>query len=88
MKSDGALFLPTGEPTIRPDLIYSLVEQFESTNALIVAPSFRGQIGDPILFRRDPFPKLLQLTGDESGEILIKKYPKTTALVEWNDEVS
>ena len=63
-KSDGALFLLGDQPMIRPDLINSLVEHFENTNALIVAPSLRGQIRDPILFRRDLFPKLLQLTGD------------------------
>ena len=85
-KSDGALYLPTGEPTIRTDLINSLVEHFENTNALIVAPSLRGQIHDPILFRRDLFPKLLQLTGHRDGRELIEKYRKKTALVEWNDD--
>ena len=28
---------------IRPELINSLLERFETTNALIVAPSFQGQ---------------------------------------------
>ena len=73
---------------IRPELINSLVERFENTNALIVAPSFRGQIRDPVLFRRDLFPELLQLTGDRCGQGLIKKYRKKTELVEWNDEMS
>ena len=86
-KSDGALFLPGDQPMIRTELINSLVERFENTNALIVAPSFRGQIHDPILFRRDLFPKLLQLTGDRNGRELIEKYRKKTALVEWNDDV-
>ena len=59
---------------IRPELINSLVERFENTPALIVAPSFRGQTCNPILFRRDLFPELLQLTGDRDGRELIKKY--------------
>ena len=41
-----------------------------------------------VLFRRDLFPELLQLTGDRDGRVLIEKYRKKTALVEWNDEVS
>jgi molybdenum cofactor cytidylyltransferase len=86
-KSDGTLFLLGDQPMVRHELINSLVERFENTNALIVAPSFRGQIHNPILFHRDLFPKLLQLTGDQSGEIIIQKYRRKTSLVEWNDEV-
>jgi len=63
-KSDGVLLLTGDQPTIRPELINSLLERFENSTALIVAPSFQGQIRNPILFRRDLFPKILQLTGD------------------------
>jgi molybdenum cofactor cytidylyltransferase len=87
-KSDGALLLADDQPTIRPELINSLLERFENSTALIVTPSFQGQIRNPILFRRDLFPKLLQLTGDRDGRELVKEYRKKTALVEWNDEVS
>ena len=87
-KSDGALFLLGEQPIIRPELINSLLERFENTNALIVAPSFQGQTRNPVLFRRDLFPELLHLTGDRCGQGLIKKYRKKTHLVEWNDEMS
>jgi molybdenum cofactor cytidylyltransferase len=87
-KSVGALFLLGDQPMIRPELVNSLVERFKTTNALIVAPSFRGQTRSPVIFRRDLFPELLQLTGDRAGRGLIEKYRKKTALVEWNDQVS
>jgi molybdenum cofactor cytidylyltransferase len=87
-KSVGALFLVGDEPMVQHELTDSLVERFKTTNALIVAPSFRGQTRNPVLFRRDLFPELLQLTGDQAGRGLIEKYRKKTALVEWNDEVS
>jgi molybdenum cofactor cytidylyltransferase len=87
-KSDGALFLLGDQPMIKPELINSLLERFKSTHALIVAPSFQGQTRNPVLFRRDLFPELLQLTGDRAGRGLIEKYRKKTALIEWNDEVS
>ena len=79
-KSDGALFLPGDQPMIRPELINSLLEHFENTNAPIVAPSFRGQIRDPILFRRDLFPKLLQLTGDQSGRDTDREIPQENCI--------
>lgn len=87
-KSDGALILLGDQPMIQRDLINSLAERFENSNALIVAPSFQEEIHNPVLFRRDLFPKLLQLTGDQSGRVLIEKYRKKTALVDWNDEAS
>jgi CTP:molybdopterin cytidylyltransferase MocA len=69
---------------IRPELTNSLVKRFENTNALIVAPSFRGQTRKSFLFRRDLFPDLLRLTRDQDGRELIEKYRKKTTLVEWN----
>jgi CTP:molybdopterin cytidylyltransferase MocA len=59
-----------------------------NTNAPIVAPSFRGEICNPVLFRRNLFPKLLEFTGDQSGRVLIKKYQKKTGLVEGSDETA
>jgi len=81
-KSDGALFIPADQPKISPALIHSLVERFESTHAPIVEPSSQGQFRNPILFRRDLFPKLLQLTGDQDGRGLIERYREKRALVE------
>jgi molybdenum cofactor cytidylyltransferase len=87
-KSDGALFLLGEQPMIQSKLIDALVKRFKDSAPLIVASNFRGQPRDPVLFRRDLFPKLLQLTGDHDGRELIEKYRKKTALVEWNDEAS
>jgi molybdenum cofactor cytidylyltransferase len=87
-KSSAALFLAGDQPMIRPELINALAERFEKSDALIVAPSFREQIRNPILFQRDLFGELLQLTGDRDGRVLIDKHRKKTALVEWNDELS
>jgi CTP:molybdopterin cytidylyltransferase MocA len=73
---------------IQSKLIDALVKRFNNSAALIVAPNFQGQARNPVLFRRDLFPELLQLTGDHNGRELIEKYRKKTDLVEWNDEVS
>ncbi len=86
-KSDGALFLVGDQPLIRTEVIDALVERFETCPALIVAPCFQGQTRNPILFRRDLFPELLQLTGDRGGRALLEKYQQQTELVEWQDEL-
>lgn len=86
--SDGALFLVGDQPMIRTELIDALIERFENGSAWIVAPSFHGQPRNPVLFRRDLFPELLQLTGDRGGRMMIEKYRDSTALVEWQDEIA
>jgi molybdenum cofactor cytidylyltransferase len=87
-KSDGALFLLGDQPMVGRELINSLVERFENSNALIVASRFQEEIRNPVLFRRPLFAELLELSGDRVGLGLIKKYRKKTLLVEWNDELS
>ena len=85
-KSDGVMFLVGDQPLIRKELINSLIEKFSTGSAWIVAPSFNGEPRNPVLFRRNLFPELLQLSGDRGGRVLIEKHRNKTALVEWKDE--
>jgi len=87
-KSDGALFLVGDQPMIRKDLLNALIARFENSPAWIVAPSFKGQTRNPVLFRRVLFPELLRITGDRGGRGLIERYREKTALVEWEDELA
>ena len=85
-KSHGTLFLTGDQPMIRCELIDSLIDRFENSSALIVAPTFAGRTRNPALFRRDLFPELLQLTGDRGGRVLVEKYLDKTELLDWPDE--
>lgn len=87
-ESDGVMFLVGDQPLIRKELINSLIEKFAETSALIVAPKFKGEARNPVLFRRELFPDLLKLTGDRGGRALLEIHRKQTALVEWTDEAS
>jgi molybdenum cofactor cytidylyltransferase len=86
-RSEGALFLVGDQPLVRKDLIDALIERFEQSSALIVAPSFKGRARNPVLFRRELFPELLKLTGDRGGRLLLEKYKSGTDLVEWHQEM-
>jgi molybdenum cofactor cytidylyltransferase len=85
-KSEGVMFLVGDQPLIRKKLINSLIEKFRTGSAWIVAPSFNREPRNPVLFRRNLFPELLQLSGDRGGRVLIEKHRNNTALVEWKDE--
>ncbi|HLN84864.1 MAG TPA: nucleotidyltransferase family protein [Candidatus Limnocylindrales bacterium] len=85
--SDGVMFLVGDQPLISKELINCLIEKFDDSSALIVAPKFNGEARNPVLFRRDLFPELLKLTGDRGGRALLEKYRKKTALLDWQDEL-
>jgi molybdenum cofactor cytidylyltransferase len=84
--SHGALFLAGDQPLIRRELVHALIQRFENSSALIVAPVFAGQTRNPALFRRDVFPELLKLKGDQDGRALIEKWRSATELIEWDQE--
>jgi len=85
--ADGVMFLCGDQPMVRAELINALIEKFDDSSAWIVAPSFKGEARNPILFRRKLFPELLQLTGDRGGRPLLDKHKRKTALLEWPDEL-
>jgi len=85
-RSDGVMLLASDQSLIGTELIQALIERFEKSSAWIVAPSFTDQPHGPVLFRRNLFPELLRLSGDDMGLCLLKKYAENTAVVEWQDE--
>jgi molybdenum cofactor cytidylyltransferase len=86
-KSDGVLFLAGDQPFLRSELIDALIERFEKSRALIVAPSFEGQPRNPLLFRRELFPNLLKLTGNRGARALFEKNRDQAELVPWGEEI-
>jgi len=88
LRPDGeaVLFLVGDQPMVKPELINSLIDLFRKSGARIVAPVFQGQTRNPVLFHRDLFPELLQLTGDKGGRGLIETYKSEAAFLEWRDE--
>ena len=85
---EGVMFLAGDQPLIRKELINSLIEKFHASSALIVAPKFKDEARNPVLFRRELFPNLLKLTGDRGERALLETHRMKTALVEWQDEAS
>lgn len=85
-RSSAALFLVGDQPLIRTELINRMVDLYLRSAAPIVAPVFHGENRNPVLFHRDLFPELLQLTGDRGGRSLIDKHREKAAFLECDDE--
>jgi molybdenum cofactor cytidylyltransferase len=82
---DSALFLTGDQPLITARIIDSLIEAYEAgrrERKRIVAPTYGGQRGNPVLFDAALFPELLEVTGDEGGRGILKRHPEEVVTVE------
>jgi molybdenum cofactor cytidylyltransferase len=77
---DAALIALGDQPSLAPSIIPALLAARRTTPKLIVAPRYRDGQGNPVLFKREIFPELLRLTGDQGARPIIQKEP---ARVEW-----
>ena len=85
-ESDGVMLVAGELPLVRKELINALIARFENSPASIIVGSSSEQPTHPMLFRRELYPELLRLTGDDRGLSLIRKYSEKTALVDWQEE--
>jgi molybdenum cofactor cytidylyltransferase len=79
---DAALIALGDQPLLAPAIIPALLAARRTSPKLIVAPRYRDGQGNPVLFKREIFPELLRLTGDQGARPIIQKEP---ARVEWVD---
>ncbi len=79
---DAALIALGDQPLLAPSIIPALLAARRTSPKLIVAPRYRDGHGNPVLFKREIFPELLRLTGDQGARPIIQREP---ARVEWVD---
>ena len=79
---DAVLIALGDQPLLAPSIIPALLAARRTSPKLIVAPRYRDGQGNPVVFKREIFPELLRLTGDEGARRIIQREP---ARVEWVD---
>jgi molybdenum cofactor cytidylyltransferase len=73
-----AAFIVLGDqPSVGPDIYRRLLEPASA----IAVPVYRGQPGNPVLFRRPVFAELFGLTGDVGGRAVVARDPNRVARV-------
>lgn len=81
-----AVFLLADQPQIPVDVIRALVESHTNKMQAIVAPLvLENRRANPVLFDRDTFPDLKQLTGDIGGRAIFSKYK--VEYIPWHDDI-
>jgi molybdenum cofactor cytidylyltransferase len=80
-----AVFLLADQPQIPVDVIRALVESHGQNMQAILAPLvLEDRRANPVLFDRDTFPDLMQLTGDVGGRGIFDKH--RVEYLPWHDD--
>ena len=79
---DGILYAVGDQPYVTEKTVLALSEAFSKDPTRIVAPVANGKRGNPVLFPKDLFPELLQITGDVGGSQVIAKHRDRLVTVE------
>jgi molybdenum cofactor cytidylyltransferase len=77
-----AMFLLGDQPRLRPVVIDHLLECFWKSQKSICVPVYRGIRGNPTIFRRSMYCKLMAIEGDVGARNVIRENPHCVLNVE------
>lgn len=81
--ASAVLFLLADQPGVTAGLLSALIQRHRETLAPIVAPRYRGQRGNPVLFDRAVFGEFAGLAGDIGARPIIQAHQHEVAWVDW-----
>ena len=79
-EADAVVIVLGDQPNLRSDLVRKLV-QAAATEASLAVPMHNGRVGHPILFRRELFGELSQLSGDAGAREVVRRHIDRAAIV-------
>ena len=84
-EAEAAIFFLADQPFVKPDTVAAIIRSYYQTRKPIVAPTYKGIRGNPVLFDRSTFLELASLRGDKGGRSIIESHPDWVQTVEVND---
>ena len=85
---DSALVLLGDQPLITAQDIDALIAAHRTSGKRVVASTYEGKRGNPILFDASLFPELLEVTGDEGGRSVLERHRDEIATVEMGNPLA
>ncbi len=85
--AQGCMFSVCDQPLLLTESIRNLADEFCGNPEKIVALSYAGRRGNPVIFPRSLFPQLLALQRDQSGNTVIRENPELLTLVPAQNEL-
>ena len=83
-EAEAALIVLGDQPFLPPGVIHGLLAAHRRTASPIVAPRYLDGRGNPVLFGRETFAELLELTGDQGARSIIERDPGRVTLVDFD----
>ena len=83
---EGFFLILGDQPLITSRIINKLIKSFSPGKGEIVVPYFKNKRGNPVLFDICWKDKLMAVTGDVGGRVLIKAHPEKIKRVNISDE--
>lgn len=80
-RAQAALVLLGDQPLAHARILNALIDKYEDTHAAIVAPSYRGKQGNPVIFDSALFSELMAVRGDIGGREVLAKHRDELKLV-------
>jgi molybdenum cofactor cytidylyltransferase len=87
-EADGAIILLGDQPLITPEIINAMSAESAREPDAIIAASYQGRRGNPVLFPRKYFAELETITGDEGGRSALARHLEQVRLVEIDDALA
>ncbi len=78
---EAVLVMLADQPLVGPEIINHLLEEYWRGGGELIAPTFQGQRGNPVLIGRDYFSELLALPLGEAPRTLLRAHAETLKLV-------
>jgi molybdenum cofactor cytidylyltransferase len=85
---DAAIILLGDQPLITPEIINAMIAESAREPDAIIAASYQGRRGNPVLFPRQYFAELETIRGDEGGRSVLARHPDRVRLVEIDDALA
>jgi molybdenum cofactor cytidylyltransferase len=82
---DAVVVLLGDQPFVTATIVARLVAEWQTSGALIVAPTYAGQRGNPVLFAHPVIPELLAVQGDQGARAVVAADHSRIHLVAFDD---
>lgn len=82
---DSVMFFLGDQPLLQSGTIDYLLESFWNSEMDICVPAYRGKRGNPTIFSRTLYPRLMAITGDIGARDIILENPALVLSVEIDD---
>lgn len=85
---DHVMFAVADQPYVQEDELFGFIHMFKRSYKGIGCLSYRGVMGNPVIFQGKFVPELLALTGDVGGKMVVKEHLSEVFQYEADSEMS